>query len=117
MIDFDYIEEAEQEETEETKNEFVIVSDLTAEWAMKKIKRAREEHDRLVELAVKEIQELNEKVQALDARLESETGYLKMKLFEYFNNVQHKETKTQESYKLLSGSLVLKKPTQKMVPD
>ena len=36
------------------------------------------------------------------------------KLNEYFRTVERKETKTQESYQLLSGKLVFKKPTQKM---
>ena len=118
MADFERVEDFEYEDnTEERNTDFAIVSDLQAELYLKKIKRSREEHDRLVQLALDEIAEINEKVQSLDAKLESETGYFKKLLFDYFTKVSHKETKTQESYKLLSGSLVLKKPTQKMAPD
>jgi hypothetical protein len=46
----------------------------------------------------------------IDMRYENSTGYLLSKLYEYFNTVEHKNTKTQESYQLLSGKLVFKKP-------
>lgn len=116
MTDYEAIEEFNDDVQNENKD-FVIVSDLQAEWALKKIKAAREEHDRLVNLALAVIKETNESIQNLDAKLERENGYLKKCLFDYFTKVGHKETKTQESYKLLSGSLVFKKPTQKMEPN
>ncbi len=118
MIDFEELEDLGYEDnTEENDNGFSIVSDLQAEWALKKIKKAAEERDRLVELANKEIEELTKQIEAFEQRYKSDTGFLQSKLFEYFTKVEHKETKTQETYKLLSGSLVLKKPAQKMSPD
>lgn len=120
MTDYENImtdEEFWNEDKEEGKQEFKIDSDLLANWSIKKIKQETEEHDRLVEIAKGEIEELNRQIALLDKALENKTGYLKSKLQEYFMTVEHKETKTQESYKLLSGSLVFKKPSQKMVPD
>ncbi len=96
---------------------FRIDNDNTCDWAIKVIKKETEEIERLIKIADSEIEELQQKKESLRKSLDSKTGYLKNKLFEYFNKVQHKETKTQESYKLLSGSLVLKKESQKMVPD
>ena len=96
---------------------FKIDNDNTCDWAIKVIKKETEEIERLIKIADSEIEELQQKKESLRKSLESKTGYLKSKLFEYFGKVEHKETKTQESYKLLSGSLVLKKPTQKMAPD
>ena len=93
---------------------FIINSDVLAEWGLKKIKEEQAEHDRLVELAQAEIKSLTDKIAALDQTFESRTGFLKSKLYEYFQTVEHKSTKTQESYKLLSGSLVWKKPTVKL---
>lgn len=116
MIDCERIDGWDVEEDEEEK-EFTIVSDLMAEWALKQIKKAEEERDRLVALAKEEIDDLERQIEIHTLRCENSTNYLKGKLQEYFNTVEHKETKTQESYKLLSGSLVMKKPTQKMVPD
>ena len=110
-------EEFWDEEQEEGKTEFKIDSDRLSDWAIRKIKEEQKEHDRLVKLAKEEIEELNNQIALLDKALESRTGYLKSKLYEYFRTVEHKATKTQESYKLLSGSLVWKKPSQKLVPD
>lgn len=120
MTDYENImtdEEFWNEDKEEEKQEFKIDSDLLANWSIKKIKQETEEHDRLVEIAKGEIEELNRQIALLDKALENKTGYLKGKLQEYFMTVEHKETKTQESYKLLSGSLIWKKPSQKMAPD
>lgn len=120
MTDYENImtdEEFFGEEPEEGKVGFTIDSDGVAEWACKKIKKETEEHDRLVALAEEEIKGYKDKIELLDYQLERRTGYLKSKLYEYFNTVERKDTKTQSSYKLLSGSLVFKKPSQKMVPD
>jgi hypothetical protein len=68
-----------------------------------------------MELIQAEREELNKKAEELSDHLESETGYLKSLLFKYFETVEKKETKTQQSYKLLSGSLVFKKPQIKIV--
>ena len=125
MTDFEKIKEMDIDEIldqeEYSEINYHVISDSLAEWALKRIKKATEQHDRLVNLAKEEIAELQAKIQKLDENLERETGYFKMKLYEYFNKEDIrkdiKETKTQASYKLLSGSLVFKKPTQKMEPN
>ena len=118
MEDFERVEDFEYEDnTEAANSDFSIVSDLQAEHYLKNIKKATEEHDRLVKLATEEIENLTKQIATLDEKYKNATGYFKMKLFEYFGKVEHRATKTQESYKLLSGSLVFKKPTQKMAPD
>ena len=94
----------EEDEENEEKDEFVIDSDKLAEWAVKQIRKEIDERDRLVELAKTEIAELNKKIEQSVSRCESSTGYLKGKLLEYFNTVEHKATKTQETYKLGSDS-------------
>lgn len=113
MTDYDFWNEEESQ----GKEEFKITNDGAANWALKKIKEEQDDRNRIVEIAENEIKEIREKITKLDERLESKTGFLKSKLFEYFGTVEHKETKTQEDYKLLDGSLVWKKPAQKMVPD
>lgn len=97
--------------------EWQIQSDLTADKMLKTIKRRQGDRDRLIKLAEDEIAELQKKIEAINSRYESSVGWIKTKLFDYFNRVSHKETKTQETYKLLNGSLVLKKESQKMSPD
>lgn len=104
------------EEITENSN-FVIDSDSKADWALQKIAEEQSEYDRLNALAEEQISEIKAKIEAEKQRFDNKTRFLKGALNVYFMNVPHKETKTQESYKLLSGSLVMKKATQKMVKD
>jgi hypothetical protein len=113
MIPDDYnIDENEAPES------FCIDTDALANWAIKKIKAEQAEHDRLQKLIDEEREELQKKQEEIDKQLESKTAYFRSLLYGYFQTVEHKETKTQESYKLLSGSLVYKKPAVTIVrPD
>lgn len=117
MITCEKVDDAVMEETERESEEFVVTSDHEANWVVKKIKELTAENDRIVQIAKDDIAELQTKIELLNTQLESRVGFLKSKLYEYFQTVEHKQTKTQESYKLLDGSLAYKKPSQKMVPD
>ena len=97
-------------ETEINEESFAITDDSTAEWALQKVLGARAERDRLTELVKVEATKLKTHQELIDKRYENSTGYLLSKLREYFDTVEHKNTKTQESYQLLSGKLVYKKP-------
>jgi hypothetical protein len=111
------IDEIELTATNEVEG-FRVTDDKSAEWCIKKIKAAEAEYTRLMELIQAEREELNKKAEELSDHLQSETGYFKSLLYKYFEGVEKKETKTQQSYKLLSGSLVFKKPSTKIVkPD
>ena len=101
-----------EEETE--TSDFAIETDEMAEWALKKVLAAKKEKERLSALIDTERENLDRKQEEIDKRYENDTSYLIFKLNEYFQKVEHKETKTQESYQLLSGKLVFKKPTLKM---
>lgn len=101
-----------EEETE--TSDFTIETDEMAEWALKKVLAAKKEKERLSALIDTERETLNRKQEEIDKRYENDTSYLISKLNEYFQTVERKETKTQESYQLLSGKLVFKKPAQKM---
>lgn len=111
------IEDLIYESIETEAETFKIDDDNKASWALKIIHAENDEADRLIGIADSQIAELEEKKQAIRERLSHKTGYLTKLLFDYFGTVAHKETKTQESYKLLDGSLVWKKAAQKMVPD
>ncbi len=90
---------------------FVIDDDKKANWALKKIKEETAEHDRLMAIITAEREELDKKAAALDTRLANNTSFLKGQLYAYFETVDRKATKTQETYKLLDGTLVYKKPS------
>lgn len=100
---------------DEIKEGFVIDTDAKANWAIKKIKEYEAERDRLLAIVQSEQAELNWKAAKINSQCEAGTGYLRTLLINYFGTVPHKETKTQESYKLLDGSLVMKKPQVKIV--
>lgn len=94
----------------EAKEEFKITDDNTAEWALTVIKAEREDRDRLISVCEQKIQEYQEKIDQYKKQYESRTSYLISCLTQYFETVPHKATKTQETYKLPSGTLKLKLP-------
>lgn len=94
---------------EDTNVRFHITNDSCADWAVRKINEEREELDRLQKLALEQIDAINTKVLAAQNRYKSKTAYLTHCLAEYFQTVPHKTTKTTEKYRLLSGTLTLKK--------
>ncbi|MBO7712397.1 MAG: host-nuclease inhibitor Gam family protein [Methanobrevibacter sp.] len=95
---------------------FVIDNDNKADWAVTKIKEEKVQIERLKQIALNQIVELQNKMVELDNEYERKTGFLKEQLRNYFNSLDEgkKETKTQFSYRLLNGSLVCKKPQQKI---
>ena len=93
----------------EESNEFRITDDLMADWAVEKINAARAERDRLVSLVQEKIEQLQEKRQLYIVNFEENTSYLRAKLMDYFQTVKTQDTKTMKKYKLVSGTLVLKK--------
>ena len=96
---------------------FKIENDKTAEWALTQIQEAEAERDRLITIAEEKIKDLTDKIEELNSHYENETKYLRSCLAMYFETVKSKETKTQKSYKLLSGTLIFKKPSVKIVHD
>ena len=97
--------------------EFKIEDDKTADWAIQTIAAEEQERDRLIALAQEEIKDLEDRIEEIKRKCDNETAYLRSCLYNYFSIVPHKSTKTQESYKLLSGTLVFKKPTAKIIHD
>ena len=93
---------------EENEQGFSINDDKAAEWAIKKIAAETAETQRLVKVCDEMIAEYALKKQQYAEQLKSKTAYFKGLLNGYFLTVPHKETKTQETYKLPSGKLVYK---------
>ena len=80
---------------------FVIDTDAKAEWAIKRVAQMRADRDKWVEWYKAKIKEITEQT-------DFDTMNLERMLADYFATVPHKVTKTQETYKLPSGKLVLK---------
>lgn len=85
-----------------TEPEFIIDSDNKAEWALKKIAEARSDCAAWVAW-------YEEKIKQIKEQTDFDTANLEAMLARYFDTVPHKKTKTQESYALPGGKLVLKK--------
>lgn len=113
-----FLEELESVEPAEEKDTFRIENDMSAEWAIEQLRDHAEEADRLKKMIAAKREELDAQEKQIDDRLEGESRYLKGKLEEYFRSgVKAKETKTQKTYKLLSGSLIMKKESYSYSKD
>ena len=110
------LEDLETQEEPDTER-FEIIDDNFADWALRKIAEVQKEYERLASIAMMQIEEINAKLKHMEEKAERRTSFLKRCLYRYFQTVPHKATKTQESYKLFSGSLVFKLPAVKMVKD
>lgn len=104
-------------EAKPERKEFRIGDDGCADWAIRKIKDEKQEYDRIRELGEQQIALIEEKIAQAKRRFEQNTSFLTSKLAQYFNTVPHKKTKTRETYRLLSGNLVLKLGGVKATPD
>lgn len=93
--------EAIREETYNVPESFVIDTDAKAQWALDKIREARTDRDAWVKW-------YTDKISEIEAQTDFNTMNLERMLAEYFATVPHKKTKTQESYPLKGGKLVLK---------
>lgn len=109
------------EEEEQEQSTFTITDDRSADWAIKKIKEAEREQNRLLALVDAERAELDVREKQITAQYDSRTAHLRELLGSYirqvYENGDASETKTQISYPLLSGKLVLKKQTTKLQQD
>lgn len=97
--------------------EFRIADDGAADWALQKIAAERRELARIEELGKAQIAAIEEKIDAARHRCQNNTAFLISKLGQYFDTVEHRKAKTQESYRLLSGTLILKKGKPKAEHD
>lgn len=112
MLDglFEEIETEEELRIPEEYERFTVDSDQKAEWCLDKIREARADEKKWLEFYAEQA----EKVKKTRERREE---FFKSLLQHYFLNVPHKETKTQSSYQLPSGKLVVKKQGPEIVRD
>ena len=97
MNEFDEATELTEEE-----QRFVVDDDQKAEWCIRKIAEAKKEMMDWIDFYVAQTEKVTGKCQR---RIQ----FFEAMLEKYFSSVPHKVTKTQESYQLPSGKLVVKK--------
>lgn len=96
---------------------FVIDSDQKAEWALAKIREEQAEAQRIINVCKSMILHYEEQIKKAEEDFEKKTAYLKSQLEQYFETVEKRRTKTQEVYKLPSGTLKRKFPKPKYEID
>lgn len=102
----------------EELNTWTIENDSTADWAIRKIAEAQAEYSRLEQLAKQRKAEIDGELADAANRRDNAIGPLEAALCAYFAEVKPStDTKTQTTYRLLSGTLVQKKPKQAMVVE
>lgn len=105
-------------EMAENTGAFVIDNDSKADWAIEKVLEREAECDRLLALVSEKEAALKERRAEIEKARENGTSYLKGLLRAYFESVKPSSiTKTQSSYQLVSGKLVMKKQQPEYVRD
>lgn len=94
----------------EEEKPWTITDDSSAEWAMEQIADANAELEKWTAFYA-------ERLGKIEATTQNTIQYFTAKLKEYFETVPHHQTKTQESYELPSGKLVMKAQAPEYVRD
>lgn len=105
------IEDLEQDST------FVIDTDEKAEWSIKKIAEERAEANRIISVCQDAINRYQDIIFKAERDLDNRTSYLTHQLRLYIDSVKAKESKTQKTYKLPSGTLKVKYQKPQFKPD
>ena len=94
------------------RERFVVDNDMKAEWCLAKIRTARKEKDREIEEINRQMEFYKNRIAEIEHAEQEEEQFFKEMLRPYFAERQDgnftKETKTQVSYPLPSGKLLLK---------
>lgn len=102
------------ENTIRVQNIMKIVNDVQADEALEQISEIRAEAKRLEMVGTARIQNIEQQLRLKLDSLDSQEQMLIDQLRSYSLGINFKETKTQKKYKLVSGELVIKKPTVKI---
>lgn len=111
-----FLDDSEDTEIMEPQG-FVIDSVGIANWAVCKIKEARNRRDMFNQAAEEKIEQMSKRIQENNARCDSETAFLLSALGEYIEKVPAKATKTQKTLILPDGKLKKKHPVKVLKPD
>jgi hypothetical protein len=106
--------EDEMDKPETEKEGFVIDTPELANWAIRKVKEARQRRDLFTAAAQSQIEQLEEKIHDNEIRCDQETAFLMSALSEYIDKVPAKATKTQKTFLLPEGKMKKKFSAQVM---
>ena len=89
---------------------YVILDDVDAERTMRKLANIRRESNEY-------IGQYQMRIEQIKRRLETEQAFYTMALKDYFGRVEHRKTKTTESYQLANGKIEQKRVQPKYERD
>ena len=88
-----------------------VQDDIQAEQCLQEIRRINDESQRLLNVCKAQIDFYTARAKQIEEERDRKKADINGKLSIYFQGVPHRSTKTQETYKLASGVLKLKKPS------
>lgn len=106
----DFIEDIYEVEMDDEEKPWEITDDSSAEWALEQKANAEMELEKWKAFYM-------EQIAKIEAKTQNTVDYFTAKLKAYFETVPHRQTKTQESYELPSGKLVMKVQAPEYVRD
>lgn len=95
---------------EDERPEWTITDDGAADWALRQVKDADDEYQRLAA-------HFQRQTASAAAKRDRTRQYFSAKLLDYFATLPVRKTKTQDAYDLPSGKLVLKRQQPKIEQD
>lgn len=93
------------------------MTDYDADELLTDIADLKSEKKRYEDIAIEKIENIQFTVSLKTQKIDDEIQFKKDQLAAFFLTVNKKDSKTQQSYSLLSGKLVMKKATTKLVHD
>lgn len=94
-----------------------IMSDIEADELIEQLKKINDVRERITSIADQKIKEIANKLERQLDTLKNQEEFIKSQLRAYTLGLNMKETKTQKTYQLLSGKIVIKKPIVKLQHD
>ena len=102
-----------QEETTPVRERFTVDNDMKAEWCLSKIRHIRADQKKQKDELERQMQFYRDQMEIIDKQADSDVQFFESMLVPYFADRMDggytKSTKTKTTYKLPTGTLVLKK--------
>lgn len=94
-----------------------IMTDTQADNLIEEINELKAEKEKFRTIAMEKIDYINNTFRTKADKIDGEVQFKKDQLAAFFLTVNKRDSKTQQSYSLLSGKLVMKKATTKLTHD
>ena len=99
------------------EKELYTMSELQADELLEKVRELKSCKSRFETIAAGKIEIIQEDLQRKNEKIDNQIQFMKDQLRAFFLTVEPKKTKTQLSYSLFSGKLVMKNATTKITHD